>query len=245
MNMSAEPQLSARVIRAADSTPEISSRLFQLFSCHYQNVDRAAFDRDQQEKDWLLLLSSNDGEIRGFTTAMLWEATVDGRRVRAMFSGNTIIQAEYRGDQQLVKSFGRLMAEVKFAEPDSPLYWFLICSGYRTYMYLPLFHRKFYPNHKAPAPAFEAALIDQLGKQKFPEEYRGGVVYVPQPRENLPPQQAVPPPHKLANPHVAFFIAQNPGYLRGDELVCVAEYSIENLRGAAQRVAAEVAGKTQ
>ncbi len=241
MNMSVTPQLTGSVLRQQDVTPQISARLFELFSTHYQNVDRAAFDLDQQEKDWILLLTSDDGEIRGFTTALLMQATVHNTRVRAMFSGNTIIEPQFRGDQQLVKTFGRLMAEVKFAEATSPLYWFLICSGYRTYMYLPLFYREFYPRFDAPAPPFEAALRDTLGRQKFPAEYNNGVVHVARPRENLLPGQAVPPPHKMANEHIAFFLQQNPGYLRGDELVCIAEYAIDNLRGAARRLAEEVA----
>jgi hypothetical protein len=33
---------------------------------------------------------------------------------------------------------------------------------------------------------------------------------------------------------VQFFLQQNPGYLNGDELVCLAEYSLDNTRRTAR-----------
>jgi hypothetical protein len=36
---------------------------------------------------------------------------------------------------------------------------------------------------------------------------------------------------------VRFFVDHNPSYLRGDELVCVAEFSLTNLRRRARQIA--------
>jgi hypothetical protein len=218
----------------------LADHLFDLFCRYYRHVDRADFERDQAEKDWVLLLRDGRGDVQGFTTLKLYEVEVLGQRVRAVFSGNTIIDRAYWGEQELVVTWCRFMARLKQEQPALPLYWFLICSGYRTYLYLPLFFHDFAPRHDRPTPEFDAALIDTLGRMKFPDEYNGGVVHVRRPRECLRPEFAVPRPAKLDNPHVRFFFERNPGCLRGDELVCVTEFSLANTRRLAHAAAREV-----
>ena len=39
-----------------------------------------------------------------------------------------------------------------------------------------------------------------------------------------------------------FFLEKNPGYARGNELVCVAELAPENMKGLAQRLLLEGSG---
>lgn len=233
-------KLRGHVVPAREIDVELHDRLYELFCRYYLHVDRAAFDGDQAEKDWILLLTDAADDVQGFTTMRQYDVEIHGRPVRAIFSGNTIIDRDHWGGQELVRTFGRFLANVKRRRLDVPLYWFLICSGYRTYLYLPLFYREFYPRFDRATPRFEQALIDALGELKFPGEFRRGVVHVPAARECLRPDLAQPSPSKLHNPHVRFFVEQNPGYRRGDELVCVAEYSLENTRGLAQRTAREV-----
>lgn len=204
--------------------------MYGLFAQYYLRVDRVTFDRDLDEKDWVLLLRNGSGDIRGFTTLKLFDVTIQGRTLRAIFNGNTIIDQACWGDQELGRAWCRFMADRKVEAPSVPLYWFLICSGYRTYLYLPFFFRDFYPRHDSETPAFEADLIDHLGRMKYPQEYADGMVRVREARECLQSDLAVPPPHKLSNAHVKFFVDRNAAYLRGDELVCITEFSLENTR---------------
>jgi hypothetical protein len=44
---------------------------------------------------------------------------------------------------------------------------------------------------------------------------------------------------------VRFFLEKNPGYARGDELVCVAEISPGNMRGLARRMLLDGAGRLE
>lgn len=235
-------KLRGHVVPAREIDEQTHTRLYELFRRHYTHVDRAAFDLDQAEKDSVLLLTDSAGHIRGFSTMMLYDEVVDNRPIRAVFSGNTIIDPDHWGGQEMVRTFGRFLANVKRRHPELPLYWFLICSGFRTYLYLPLFYREFFPRCDCRTPRFEQAVIDTLGRRKFAPEYEGGIVRVTAPRECLRGELAVPSRAKLRNPHVQFFVDRNPGYRRGDELVCVAEYSIENTRGLANRTAHEVLG---
>jgi hypothetical protein len=43
-------------------------------------------------------------------------------------------------------------------------------------------------------------------------------------------------PDEAARPDVAFFLRSNPGYVHGDELVCLTELAPHNLRPIARRV---------
>jgi len=240
-----KPKLTGRVVPRSQVDPATIDRLYELFDRYYQRVDRATFERDHDEKDWILLLSDGNGVVQGFTTLMLYDLAVAGRRVRAVFNGNTIIDQSHWGDQELVRTWCRFMAELKAEQPEVPVYWYLISSGYRTYLFLPLFYNRFYPSCEQSTPPFEQALIDTLGRMKYPEEYRNGVIHVNVPRECLDSEIAIPAPHKLENPHVRFFVEKNAGYLRGDELVCVAEYSVENTKRMAHAIAVEVLGASE
>ena len=233
-------KLTGRVVPRLAVNRWLTDRMYQLFTRFYAQVDRATFERDQEEKDWVLLLSDAEGTVRGFTMLKLYELEVQGRQLRAVFSGNTIIDRAFWGEQELVATWCRFMARLKRRRPDLPLYWFLISGGYRTYLYLPLFFHDFYPRFDRPTPDFERVLIDTLGRMKFPDEYRDGVVRVSRPRECLRPDVALPRPAKRNNPHVRFFFERNPGCLDGDELVCVCEFSLANTKRLAHTVAQEV-----
>lgn len=226
-------KLTGSVVRRDALGAETVDAMWRLFADYYRAAERAVFDRDLSEKEDVLLLHGDDGGIHGFTTMKRFDVAVHGRRLRAVFSGNTIIEKEYWGEQELVRTFTRYLADVKVEEPEVPLYWYLICSGFRTYLYLPMFYREFFPRCDRETPPFEQAVIDTLGSMKYPDEYRDGVVRVAEPRECLRPEIAVPPPHKMEHPHIGFFVKSNPGYLRGDELVCLAEVSEKNMRGFA------------
>ncbi len=240
--MTMNRKLNGAILSRSKVTREERNTLFDLWESYYQNVDRAMFEEDLAEKDWVLTLLDDEGTIRGFTTMKFYELEILGKVIRAIFNGSTIIARDYWGEQELVHTWCRFMAELKRKEPEIPLYWYLIVSGFRTYMFLPLFFRKFYPNHATETPEFEQEIIDALGEMKFPTEYREGIVRVEDPRECLDPDLAVPSEHKLRNPHIRFFVEKNKDYLRGDEMVCLTEFTIENTKRTAHQIAEEVLG---
>lgn len=240
--MTMNKKLNGAILPRSNVTTEERNTLYHLWESYYQNVDRAMFDEDFGEKDWVLTLKDSDGTIRGFTTMKFYELEIFGKVIRAIFNGSTIIARDYWGEQELVHTWCRFMGELKREEPEIPLYWYLIVSGFRTYMFLPLFFRKFYPNHATETPGFENEIIDVLGKMKFPKEYRQGIVRVEEPRECLDLDLAIPSVHKLRNPHIRFFVEKNKDYLRGDEMVCITEFTIENTKRTAHQIAKDVLG---
>jgi hypothetical protein len=116
-------------------------------------------------------------------------------------------------------------------------FWFLICSGYKTYRFLPVFFREFYPTYARPTPPGAQRLLDTLGRRKFAQAYdkAKGVVRLEH-GAALRRGVAEIDAQRLADPHVAFFQAANPGHARGDELACIAELTIANLTPAGRRM---------
>jgi hypothetical protein len=211
-------------------------RLYALQAAVYDGVDPTRFREDLNEKQWVILLRDGaDGEVVGFSTQRTMETVVQGVTLRALFSGDTVIDPAYWGEQALVRSFCRLIGRLQ-ALDERPLYWFLISKGHRTYLYLPTFFHDFWPCHDRATPAFEAELIRVLGERRYPGEFDAarGVIRPRGPHDRLK-HELDGSASRSHNPHVAFFLERNPGYREGDELVCVADLRPDNLRPIVKR----------
>lgn len=184
------------------------------------------------------MLWDADGEICGFSSQRVLRLSVGGSPIRAVFSGDTIVDRAHWGEQELGRCWCRYVSGLYTEEPDVPLYWFLISKGFRTYLYLPLFFESFYPNREAPTPEFEQRVLDALGTAKFPAYYRreSGLIEFPESQGQLKPHLAEIPMRRLRNPHVQFFLRRNPGFRAGCELACLAEISPSNMKCFAGRI---------
>lgn len=188
-----------------------------------------------------MLRDTGGGRVRGFSTQKIIPAVVQGRPILALFSGDTIIDPAFWGDQELIRGWCRFAGRVRAANPGTPLYWLLISKGYRTYLYLPLFFTRYYPNPTALTPAFEQDVIDSVATQKFGHCYQRatGTLEFPERMGNLTPALAAIPPARQGDPRVRFFLERNPTYAVGTELVCLAEISPGNMRSIAGRALVE------
>lgn len=249
-----ESQLNSQIRRVDSLTGEELDRLYSLFTRHYDAVTREQFESDFREKDAVILLRDDGaGLVRGFSTQMVSRAVHQNTQVRVLFSGDTIIDPAYWGEQELVKAWCRLAGMLHAQEPETPFYWFLICKGYRTYLYLPVFFRDYYPRYDAPTPVEEQSLLDSLAAARFPAYYRPekGLLEFPVSQGQLKSSLADIPAGRVQDPRVRFFLEKNPEYAAGSELVCMTEISSRNMRGLALRMFQEgsrqnlkLAGKT-
>ena len=154
-------RLAARLVSAAEVTPRQRDEMFLLMQRHYDNVHRQVFEADLAEKRWVILIGDPDTDrLCGFSTQSLRDVVVAGRPVKTLFSGDTIISREHWGDHALSHTWGRLALALIDAHPDAELYWFLISQGYKTYRFLPVFFREYYPRHDAETPAWARAILD-------------------------------------------------------------------------------------
>ena len=231
-------RLTGSVRRAGELTPFERDRMVAVLSKYFDNVSRARFEEDLAEKEWVILLTdTSGGEIQGFSTLMRLQIVVDDQPVSAFFSGDTIIRREYWGEAALPRIWGKHVFELAAAIQDARVFWYLISSGYKTYRFLPLFFREFYPTYKRATPPDIKRVLDALGRTKFPSEYDAnrGIV---RPAEAAPlrPGVAEIAARHLRNPHIAFFVSANPGHVHGYELACLAELTPENLTSAGLRM---------
>jgi hypothetical protein len=231
--------LRGRLVRVSELSPAETDAMFALMQRHFENVARDAFEADLGEKQWVIqVVDPASGRLCGFSTQMLLETVAADRPIRALFSGDTIIDCAYWGDQALTHIWGQLALSLIDTPGNGELYWFLISQGYRTYRFLPVFFHEFYPRHDVPTPAAAREVIEALGRHKFPRSFdaRAGVVRSEAGQYRLRPGVADVTDERRHDPHVRFFVERNPRHADGDELCCLAPLSRENFTKAAYRV---------
>jgi len=245
-----EHALAGSVVARASLTERERTEMYELFQTYFAGTTQAQFETDLAEKETAILLRAGaSAAIQGFSTLMRIETRVGGRDVVAFFSGDTIVAREYWGETELSKLWSRAV----FAEadgicekrPDTAVYWFLICSGYKTWRFLPVFFRDFYPHPDHPTPECTQKILDELATRKFGAQYQKetGVVKL---RSATPLREGVAnvTQERLRDPRIAFFVRMNPGYQEGDELACLAEISRSNLTRAGERALKLCEGKS-
>lgn len=213
--------------------------MFDLMDQLYVNLRRESFERDLSEKQWLIRLAEpTSGRLVGFSTQQLLEAKVDGEPMRALFSGDTVVERAHWGDMALASTWGNFALDLIHRYADQPLYWFLITKGFRTYRYLPLFFREFYPRYDAETPAELLPLVDALAGQVGGTHYdpKRQIIRAGDDKEYVRAEFNACDERGRRDRHVEYFVARNPGYERGDELCCLAPLTRENFTPLAWRM---------
>src|SRR5688572_15306387 len=232
-------RLEGRLANVTDLSGAEREAMFALMDRHYENVNPATFAADLVAKSWVILLCDPEtGALCGFSTQVILEVTVLDRPVRALFSGDTIVDRERWGDSALAHVWGRLALSLIDRYEGADLYWLLISKGYKTYRFLPLFFHEFYPRHDRPTPAWAHAVLYALARHKFPVAYdpATGIVRADGRKDRLRPGVAELTGERLRDPHVRFFAERNTGHAQGDELCCLAPLTRANFTSAAFRV---------
>jgi hypothetical protein len=211
--------------------------MFALHSRFFDNLQREHFDADLAEKQYVILLRAG-GQVVGFSTIRAGVELFEDRSVAVIFSGDTCVNPDYWRHNALMPSFGAFLKKCLERYAPLPVYWNLLSKGFRTYLMLPFFFRCYHPCASAPSDPFERRLADSLGERLYGGRYDAGagVARLGGERDFLRSELAGIPPLMRDNRHVAFFLARNPGYGRGDELVCLARVCEENMTRAAVRL---------
>lgn len=209
--------------------------MLALMRRHFRDVTPEIFAADLDEKESVVLLYDEDGDLAGFST--LLRMTVTG--AVAFFSGDTVVDERARGLAALPRLWSRHVFRLARARPEVDTYWFLISSGYKTYRFLPTFFARFVPAPTGGDPR-EADLLNVFASERFGERYdpATGVVRLAHPTP-LKAGVADVTEHRRKDPHVAFFLDRNPGHARGDELACLTRIHPSNLTPAGRRMVGE------
>lgn len=216
---------------AALSSSERAS-MFGLLSIEFFGVSREDFIRDLNAKDNVILLRKENckGEIVGFSTIATFDLYIVGRRVKAIFSGDTTVLPEYRRSPGLAVEMGNYFLNALEIFPSFEIFYILISKGWRSYKVLPFSFKHFAPKFDTTINSGDKAVMDAFGELKYREEYnqkKGLILFSRQTQRLIPGNiDAIPP--KDPDSHTKYFLLKNPTYLSGTELVCVAPVKKEN-----------------
>ncbi len=227
-DMSAGTAPLAGSVRGVWALNEAERRdMFALYDTYYVGADLSAFLRDLDDKTYAVLLHDAHGRVRGFSTLKVF----DHEHGRILYSGDTIIDKAWWGRNDFAQVWLKLAGSIRAERPDLPLYWLLIVKGHRTYRYLSLFARDYYPKPKAAGPTELKSLMDDVATVHFGPAYVAdkGLVFFPAPRSYLREELVPILPKDRARADVQYFLEKNPGYAKGDELVCFCDLQPDNL----------------
>ncbi len=229
--------MKGRLLRTRDLALEDRAAMFELFARSFEGARRERFEADLEDKNRVLLLEEPGAGLCGFSTLRFYRATDRGETLNVVYSGDTIVAPEAWGSSILASAWIAAVRRLHRGRPAARLVWLLIASGYRTYRFLPVFWREFFPRHDRRAPPETLRLMERLAAERFGGRYdpRTGIVRFADPQVLVRDLRGIPP-ERLKNPHVAFFARANPGHEAGDELVCLTELADDNLTPAGRRM---------
>lgn len=234
-------KLTSVVLRREELPAHEVEEMFELFTQYFVVEGKDYFVRDLNQKEWIIqLIDPQTRRIAGFTSLAYYEFEHDEKRIKIVYSGDTIVAPEYWGTTELSR---RWIHQVRalHANSDIPLYWLLISGGFRTYRFLPVFFNEFYPRLGRRTPPKIKSIMDTVCTRLFNGAYQPGAGIV-RPKHGATPlcrEMAQIPPSRLKDPVVAFFVKQNPGFIQGDELVCLTEIKDGNYTAAGRRMVGE------
>jgi hypothetical protein len=222
--------LIGKTLPVTELTGEQCEAMFAIMEKYYYNILLENFIKDIQSKGEVVLLCDDTGSIRGFTTIAVF---LHNKHTQLVFSGDTVIEKEYWGDKSLSQTW--IKRTLCFAERfHGKTYWLLLTKGYKTYKFLHTFFKEFYPCVDTKTPQELQDIIDTFATRQYGDKYVKGV-YI-EGKDYLKDEFAHIGSAQLSDKNTAFFVEMNPGYVNGDELVCLCEISVENLNKLGRRV---------
>ncbi|MGB3653910.1 MAG: hypothetical protein WBA41_22230 [Rivularia sp. (in: cyanobacteria)] len=230
--------MNNQLIRTEELSPLDAEKMFLLLNTHFEGVKRDVFNNDLDSKNWVILIKDEQtNELKGFSTLLMYDTCFEGEDISIVFSGDTIVDPSAWSSSALSTSWITSINKLRREYCKGKLYWLLISGGYRTYRFLPLFWKEFYPRYDKPTPENILRLMQDLAIKRFDENYdiKTGVVRFPHPHILRDGLRGIPV-ERLRDPHIRYFQTLNSGHLDGDELVCFTEICEENLTRAGRRM---------
>ncbi|MDF1781359.1 MAG: hypothetical protein P1U67_08705 [Alcanivoracaceae bacterium] len=218
-----------RFVRSEKINSADLERMYEIFREYYGNTDMETFIRDFSKKTGAFLVRSRaDRHIVGFSTVALMDLTMNGRKAKGVFSGDTIIEKEYWGGRALQTHFFFFMLRTILRYPFTPLFWLLISKGYKTYLLMANNFMRFYPHPDGKNEEYEG-MVAEYSERLFPGCYDAerGVLDFGEQYQHLHDDVAGITQEMCDRyRNIAFFEQRNPTWRRGTELPCIGRVSI-------------------
>lgn len=228
----------AKIVKRSEIDLLKRQSLLELYKRYYDNVVSENFFKDFDEKDWVILIEGENDEVFGFSTLQIINLNINHIEHLYLFSGDTIMQEEVRNSPILACAFAQFMYALIEKYPNKPLHWFLISKGYRTYRFLQVYFKEYYPVYDKTIPNEKKEILDAIATYKFDDDYNNDtqVIHYNEAKDYLKPEHAEILDGKLKNPHIQFFAERNKNYKDGDELACITDISEDNFKPLVFRI---------
>lgn len=213
-------------------SPADIRRMYEIFRQYYGNTDLDTFLADMSRKTGVFMIRRrSDRQIVGFSTVALMDLHLQGKKVKGVFSGDTIIEREYWGSRALVSSFFLYLVRVVLRYPMTPVFWLLISKGYKTYLLLANNFFRFYPHPERQYTEYEP-LVQEYSDKLFPGYYDPNrkVLDFGESYQFLNDDvAAITAEMRERYPRIAFFEECNPDWHKGNELPCVGRAGVSDV----------------
>jgi hypothetical protein len=225
-------KLSSRYVPLQRLSPADTQQMYAVFSQYYQNTTQQTFLHDLSRKSGVILARTRKSKrIVGFSTLTDFDITVDGKRARGLFSGDTIVEPAYWGVRCLHVAFYLQLMRVRLRHPLTPLYWLLISKGYKTYLLLTRNFYAYFPDRNTPNSPLQQ-VVSAYSQQLFPDAFdpQRMLLDFGEGAQHLKDEVAGITPEMCAeDADIAYFEQCNPSWRRGTELPCAGEVSYSAL----------------
>lgn len=222
-------ELKASTVRVKRLKRETIERMYELFSEYYKNHSFEKFTHDLMEKNHVICLhDKKTGKLQGFSTLLRVPLKKSGKNVLGVYSGDTVVNHEYWGSSALGIEFLKYLWKLKVKRPGTPVYWFLISKGYKTYLLMAKNFAHYYPRYNEETPSAYKDLMETFYSGKFGSQYNPstGIIIIEGETCTLKEKVADVTPESLQEPRIAFFQEKNPGWHQGHELTCIAKMTV-------------------
>lgn len=198
--------------------------MWSLYAKNYLNADRTQFEKDLEEKTSVFYAIDRDHKnLVGFTTAKFYLTFINGKKVGIFYSGDTMLKKEYWGRKNLHWAVAKEALFWKLRHPFTPLYWFLVVMGYRTYLAMARNFKNYWPAYDRPTPKAIESLLHHICQERFGGAYKRELGLI-EPQNLVSLKNSVAPITDdilSACPEVRFLVEKNPQYSQGVEMPCL------------------------
>lgn len=219
------------VFRPVASLSDTDRDAIWAFASRYVDTTRELFERSIRQKQQIGLAYADrrGAELVAVVTIDVAAVEVDGRKVVRIFTANTLVREDHRGRNIIQRMAVATYLRARLRHPLVRMYWFFDTYSYRSYLLLPRNFSAYWPRLGAPTPPEVLCVMDAIARPLYGDAWDAGRGVVrADSGKRLKPFVAPIDEAVSQNPHVRFFLEQNPRHADGEMLVCMAPLTLAN-----------------
>lgn len=215
---------------AASLDATTTDRMWALYEPHH-HTDRPEFDQRLATLDDVALFTRrHDQALIGFC-GLRHRAitTANGERVATFYMGLSYVEPAWRSNalpqRMVVKRVLRPLLSPRFRR----VYFWTDCLTYRPYLAMARNLPEFYPSRTHVVPDEVRDVVSTLGRTYYSDNFDADAWTVRKDTRRIKAHEAHISAADLGDPDIAYYLARNRGYDRGDGLIAICPMGVKNL----------------